>query len=72
MERHERDQRTDLHLFFIWLGASENLVRNIKKMIVRVSMRTSTSLDSLRNMPMLDFMEIVEDILEAQKEMEEG
>jgi hypothetical protein len=35
-------------------------------------MRTSTSLDSLRNMPILDFMEIVEDIIEAQKEMEEG
>lgn len=59
----------DQHLFFI-LGASDDLVENLKKTAVRVSMRLSTSIEYLLNMPIRQFMDLVEGIIEADEEIE--
>ena len=57
----------DKHLFFI-LGASDDLIGNLKKTAVRVSIRLSTSINDLLNMPIDQFMDLVEDIIEADEE----
>lgn len=57
----------DQCLFFI-LGASDDLIDNLKKMAVRVSMRLSSSIEYLLNMPIGQFMEMVEDIIEEDQE----
>ena len=57
----------DQYLFFI-LGASDDLTDNLKKTAVRVSMRLSSSVEYLLNLPIGQFMELVEDIMEADQE----
>ena len=57
------------HLFFI-LGASDDLIENLKKTAVRASMRLSSSIEYLLNMPIDQFMNLVEDIIEADEEKE--
>lgn len=58
----------DQRLFFI-LGASDDLFENLRKTTTRVAMRLSgTSLKDLRDMEIHRFMELVEDIIEADEE----
>lgn len=57
----------DQCLFFI-LGASDDLIDNLKKMAVRISMRLIDSREYLLNMPIGQFMELVEDVIEADEE----
>lgn len=59
----------DQHLFFI-LGASDDLMENLRKTAVRISMRGLEHIKDLRNMPISQFMDLVEDIIEADEEME--
>lgn len=67
MEGLTGDIIEDNHLFFI-LGASDGLYENLRKTAVRVSMRLSSSMEYLLNMPVSQFLELVEDILEADEE----
>lgn len=59
----------DQYLFFI-LGASDDLMENLRKTAIRVSMRLSSSVEYLLKMPINQFMVLVEDIIEADDEME--
>lgn len=67
MERPAGNIVQDQCLFFI-LGASDDLTGNLKKTAVRVARRTGDSTEYLLNMPVNQFMELVEDIIEADEE----
>ena len=67
MERPAGNIIQDQCLFFI-LGASDDLTGNLKKTAVRVARRTGDSTEYLLNMPVNQFMELVEDIIEADEE----
>ena len=67
MERPSGNIIQDQCLFFI-LGASDDLTDNLKKTAVRVARRTGDSTEYLLNMPISQFMELVEDIIEADEE----
>ncbi len=67
MERPAGNILQDKCLFFI-LGASDDLTGNLKKTAVRVARRTGDSTEYLLNMPIELFMELVEDIIEADEE----
>ena len=67
MERPAGNIIQDQCLFFI-IGASDDLVSNLKKTAVRVAMRSGDSTEYLLNMPINQFMELVEDIIEAYEE----
>lgn len=67
MEGHADNSVQDNSLFFI-LGASDDLVDNLRKTAVRVSMRLSSSIEYLLNMPIGQFMDLVEDIIETDEE----
>lgn len=67
MERPSGNIIQDQCLFFI-LGASDDLTGNLKKTAVRVARRTGDSTEYLLNMPISQFMELVEDIIEADEE----
>ncbi len=67
MERPTGDIIQDQRLFFI-LGASDDLIGNLKKTAVRVAMRLGDSTEYLLDMPIGQFMELVEDIIEADEE----
>jgi hypothetical protein len=55
-------------LFFISLNASDDLAKNLRKTAVRVSMRLSSSMEYLMNMPIKQFIEMVEEIIEIDEE----
>lgn len=57
----------DCSLFFV-LGASDELIRNLKKTAIRVSMRLNSSLEYLLNMPISQFMDMVQEIIEMDEE----
>lgn len=67
MEGSAADHVADCRLFFI-LGASDELTKNLKKTAIRVSMRLSSSIEYLLNMPIKQFMELVEEIIEIDEE----
>lgn len=67
MERYETHHRSYRSIFFI-LGASDDLVHNLKKIQIRVAMRLNSSIEYLCNMPISQFMELVNDIIEMDEE----
>lgn len=71
MEGSADDYIPDYSLFFI-LGASDQLIQNLKKAAVRVTMRTSNQLDYLLNQPIKDLMEIMEIIITTDCEAKEA
>lgn len=66
MERPAGNIVKDQCLFFI-LGASDDLITNLKKTAVHVAMRLGDSTKDLMNMPINQFMELVENIIEADE-----
>ncbi len=67
MERPAGDNGEDNCLFFI-LGASDDLTGNLRKTAVRVAMRFGGSLEYLLNLPIAQFMGLLEDIVETDEE----
>lgn len=67
MERYETHHRSYYSVFFI-LGASDDLVQNLKRIQIRVAMRLNSSIEYLSNMPISQFMELVNDIIEMDEE----
>lgn len=67
MERPAGDHIKNRNLFFV-LGASDDLAKNLKKTAVRVAMRLNSSIEYLLNMPITSFLELVEEIIEADQE----
>lgn len=67
MERPAGNYIKDNCLFFI-LGASDELIWNLKKTAIRVSMRLNSSIEYLLNMPIAQFMDMVQDIIEMDEE----
>ena len=59
----------DQYLFFI-LGASDDLMVNLRKTITKVAMRGIERINKLKKMPINQFMIMVEDIIEADEEAE--
>lgn len=67
MEGYADNYVTHCHPFFI-LGASDDLAANLKKTAIRISMRLSSSVEYLLNLPMRQLMEFVEEIIEIDEE----
>ena len=67
MEGPAGDYITHCSLFFI-LGAGDELAQNLRKTAVRISMRLNSSIEYLLNIPIIQLMELVEEILEADEE----
>ena len=67
MEGYETHHRSYYSVFFI-LGASDDLVQNLKRIQIRVAMRLNSSIEYLSNMPIAQFMELVNDIIEMDEE----
>lgn len=67
MEGYADNYVTHCHPFFV-LGASDDLAKNLKKTAIRVSMRLSSSVEYLLNLPIRQLMEIVEEIIEIDEE----
>lgn len=67
MERPTGDYIEDYSLFFI-LGASDDLIRNLRKTAIRVSIRLNSSIEYLLNMPISQFMELVQELIDMDKE----
>nr|DAN82738.1 MAG TPA: hypothetical protein [Caudoviricetes sp.] len=67
MEGYETHHRPYYSVFFI-LGASDGLVQNLKRIQIRVAMRLNSSIEYLSNMPISQFMELVNDIIEMDEE----
>ena len=67
MERSASDYIEDYGLFFI-LGASDELMRNLKKTAIRVSIRLNSSIEYLLNMPISQFMDMVQELIDMDEE----
>jgi hypothetical protein len=67
VEGHAGYYVKDSDTFFI-LGAGDCFAENLRKTAVRVAMRLNSSIEYLMNMPISEFMTLVEDINEADKE----
>jgi hypothetical protein len=67
VEGHAGDYVKDSDTFFI-LGAGERFAENLRKTAVRASMRLNCSIEYLMNMPIPEFITLVEDVNEADKE----
>lgn len=67
MERYAGNHCKDQYLFFV-LGASDELIENLKKIAIRVSMRLSSSVEYLVKLPIREFMGIVEEIIKIDRE----
>ena len=61
----------DWNLFFI-LGAGDQLIHNLKETAVRITMRSSNNLEYLLNLPIRDFMEVIEMIIKADRAAREA
>lgn len=67
MERYAGNYIKNCHLFFI-LGASDDLAKNLKKTAIRAAMRVNSSVEYLVNMPIVDLIELVEEIVKSDEE----
>ena len=67
MEGYETHHSSYYSVVFI-LGASDDLVQNLKRIQIRVAMRLNSSIEYLSNMPISQFMELVNDIIEMDEE----
>lgn len=67
MERSAEDNIENRSVFFI-LGASDDLITNLKKLAIRLSIRLNASIEYMVNMPMSQLLDLAQDIIEINEE----
>lgn len=68
MERSAENNIENRSVFFILLGASDDLITNLKKLAIRLSIRLNTSIEYMVNMPMSQLLDLAQDIIEINEE----
>lgn len=68
MERPGQHHSNNHVLFFNVIGAGDELIRDLKRITIRLSMRLNTSLEYLQNMPLLQVIDLLHEVVEMDEE----